>query len=71
MGGSEEIVMRFVSLNRCRGALTIDLIDAKQKALAWTATVEGRVSYDAIRNPGPTIDTLVANMMAPVPDAAK
>lgn len=30
-----------------QGTLSIDLIDAKQKALAWTARAEGRVSSDA------------------------
>jgi hypothetical protein len=59
------------TVNYKQGTLTIDLVDAKQKVLAWTATVEGRVSYDAIRNPGPAIDTLVTNMMAPVPEAVK
>jgi hypothetical protein len=59
------------TVNYKQGTLTIDLVDAKQKALAWTATVEGRVSYDAIRNPGPAIDAMVTNMMAPVPDAVK
>ncbi len=59
------------TVNYKQGTLTIDLVDAKQKVLAWTATVEGRVSNDAIRNPGPAIDTLVSNMMAPVPEAGK
>ena len=59
------------TVNYKQGTLTIDLVDAKQKVLAWTATVEGRVSNDAIRNPGPAIDTMVTNMMAPVPDAVK
>jgi hypothetical protein len=47
----------------------VDLVDAKQKVLAWTATAEGRVSSDALKNPGPAIDTLVTNMMTPVPSA--
>jgi hypothetical protein len=59
------------TVNYKQGTLTIDLINAKQKVLAWTATVEGRVSYEAIRDPGPAIDTLVTNMMAPVPEAIK
>jgi Domain of unknown function (DUF4136) len=54
-----------------QGTLTIDLVDAKQKALAWTATAEGRVSYDSIKNPGPLIDSLVTNMMTPLPAAIK
>jgi hypothetical protein len=58
------------TVNYKQGTLTIDVIDAKQKALAWTATAEGRVSSDAAKNPGPAIDTLVTNMMTPLPAAA-
>ena len=57
------------TINYKQGTLTVDLVDAKQKILAWTATAEGRVSNDALKNPGPAIDTLVANMMTPVPSA--
>jgi len=53
-------------VNYRQGTLTIDLIDAKQNTLSWTATAEGRVSSSAARNPGPEIDTLVADMMAPL-----
>jgi len=54
------------TVNYKQGTLTIDLVDAKQKALAWTATAEGRVSSEARKNPGPAIDTLVTNMMMPL-----
>jgi hypothetical protein len=54
-----------------QGTLTIDLVDAKQKALAWTATAEGRVSNDALKNPGPAIDALVTNMMTPLAAAVR
>jgi hypothetical protein len=57
------------TINYKQGTLTVDLVDAKQKVLAWTATAEGRVSNDALKNPGPAIDTLVTNMMTPVPSA--
>ena len=57
------------TINYKQGTLTVDLVDAKQKVLAWTATAEGRVSNDALKDPGPAIDTLVANMMTPVPSA--
>jgi hypothetical protein len=59
------------TVNYKQGTLTIDLVDSKQKALAWTATAEGRVSYDAIKNPGSAIDTLVTNMMTPLPAAVR
>jgi len=54
------------TVNYKQGTLTIDLIDAKLKVLAWTATAEGRVSSDSLKNPGPAIDTLVTSMMNPL-----
>jgi uncharacterized protein DUF4136 len=57
------------TVNYKQGTLTIDLVDAKQKALAWTATAEGRVSSEARKNPGPAIDTVVTNMMMPLAPA--
>jgi hypothetical protein len=57
--------------NYKQGTLTIDVVDAKQKSLAWTATAEGRVSSDAMKNPGPTIDALVTNMMTPLTPATR
>jgi hypothetical protein len=59
------------TVNYKQGTLTIDLVDAKQKVLAWTAIAEGRVSNDALQNPGPAIDTLVTNMMSALPAAIK
>ena len=59
------------TVNYKQGTLTIDLIDAKQKVLAWTATAEGRVSSDALKNPGPAIDSLVTNMMVPLAAAVR
>jgi len=63
--------VKIETVNYKQGTLTLDLIDAKLKVLAWTSTAEGRVSSEAVRNPGPTIDALVANMMAAVPAAAQ
>jgi Domain of unknown function (DUF4136) len=59
------------TVNYKQGTLTIDLIDAKQKSLAWTATAEGRVSSEASKNPGPAIDTLVTSMMTPLTPAVR
>jgi hypothetical protein len=59
------------TVNYKQGTLTIDLVDAKQTVLAWTATAEGRVSNDALKEPGPAIDRLVADMMAPLSAAGK
>lgn len=55
------------TVNYKTGTLTIDIIDRAQNALAWEATAEGRVSRDARRNPGPAIDAVVDQMMAPLP----
>jgi hypothetical protein len=59
------------TVNYKQGTLTIDLVEAKQKLLAWTATAEGRVSDTALKDPAPAIDTLVTNMMSAVPAAVK
>jgi hypothetical protein len=59
------------TVNYKQGTLTIDLVDADQKVLAWAATAEGRVSNDALKDPGPAIDALVATMMAPVAAAVR
>ncbi len=59
------------TVNYKQGTLTIDLVDAKQKVLAWTATAEGRVSNDALKDPGAAIDALVTNMMSSLPAAVR
>ena len=50
-----------------QGTLTVDLVDAKKKVLAWQATAEGRITSELRKNPGPVIDAVVAEMMAPLP----
>jgi hypothetical protein len=55
------------TVNYKQGTLTVDLVDARQQLLVWTATAEGRISNDAIKDPGPAIDQLITNMMAPLP----
>jgi len=59
------------TVNYKQGSLTIDLVDATQKVLAWTANAEGHISNDALKNPRPAIDTLVTNMISPLPAAAR
>jgi hypothetical protein len=59
------------TVNYKQGTLTIDLVEAKQKVLAWTATAEGRISDTALKDPGPAIDTLVSSMMSPLPAAVR
>jgi len=55
------------TVNYKSGTLTIDLVDPRQKLLVWQATAEGRVSDEARKNPGPAIDSLVKQMMVPLP----
>ena len=55
------------TVNYKEGTLTIDLVDPKGKVLVWNATAEGRVSKEARKNPGPAIDRVVTQMMAPLP----
>ena len=59
------------TVNYKQGTLTVDLVDAKQRVLAWTATAEGRVSDNALKDPGTAIDALVSNMMTSLPAAIK
>ncbi len=55
------------TVNYKEGTLTIDLVDPRQKVLVWQATAEGRVSSKARKNPGPAIDAIVTELMAPLP----
>jgi Domain of unknown function (DUF4136) len=55
------------TINYQEGTLTVDIVDAKRKVVAWAGTAEGRVSKEARRNPGPAIDAVVTEMMAPMP----
>lgn len=59
------------TVNYQQGTLTIDLVDARQKTLAWQATAEGRVSREARKNPGPAIDAVVRDMINALPSRDK
>ncbi|MGH8549383.1 MAG: DUF4136 domain-containing protein [Methylococcales bacterium] len=50
------------------GTLNIDLVDAKRKALVWQGLAEGRVKDESIRNPGPAIDRVVAEIFSNFPN---
>ena len=50
------------------GTLNIDLVDAKRKAVVWQGLAEGRVKDSSIRNPGPAIDRVVAEIFANFPN---
>jgi hypothetical protein len=51
------------------GTLSVDLVEARRKLLVWQATAEGTVSNEARKNPGPVIDSVVAEMMSALPPA--
>jgi len=52
-----------------QGTLSIDLVDAQKKILAWQALAEGRVSSEARKNPGTAIDAVVIQMFVSLPAA--
>ncbi len=52
------------------GTLSIDLVDASRNALVWHGLAEGRVRDDAIRNPGPAIGSVVAEIFSAFPGSA-
>jgi hypothetical protein len=50
------------------GTLSIDLVDAKKNTLVWQGLAEGRVRDEAIENPGPAIDAVVAEIFRNFPN---
>ena len=56
------------TVNYKAGTLSIDLVDAKKNALVWQGLAEGRVKDESIRNPGPAIDKVVADMFSNFPN---
>jgi Domain of unknown function (DUF4136) len=52
------------------GTANIDLVDAKRKQLVWEGVAEGRVQDEALENPGPAIDAVVAELFARYPARA-
>lgn len=54
------------------GTLAIDLVDASKRQLVWQGVAQGRISHDAMENPGPAIDQVVTEVFDryPVPEAA-
>lgn len=49
------------------GTLNIDVVDAERKSLVWQAVAEGRVKKEAMKNPGPAIDSVVTLLMTDFP----
>jgi hypothetical protein len=45
-----------------QGSLRIDLVDADRNVLIWQGVAEGRVGEDALKNPGPALQEVVAGI---------
>jgi hypothetical protein len=58
------------TVNYKEGTLTIDLVDAQKKLLAWQGQAEGRVSRKVSKDPGPRIDEVVGEIIAGMPARA-
>ena len=52
-----------------KGTLSIDLVDTKQKQLVWQGVAEGEVSDEAMKNPGPALDSVVTKIFSNFPNA--
>jgi len=52
------------------GTANVDLIDAERKQLIWEGVAEGRVKDEALENPGPAIDAVVAELFTSYPARA-
>jgi hypothetical protein len=59
------------TVNYKEGTLTIDLVDADRKLLAWQGQAEGRVSRSADKEPGARVDPVVDEIMAGLPNAGQ
>lgn len=55
------------TVNYKEGTLTIDLVDADRKLLAWQGQAEGRVTRKADENPDAAIGSVVAEIMTGLP----
>jgi Domain of unknown function (DUF4136) len=52
------------------GTANVDLVDPGRKQLIWEAVAEGRVRDEALENPGPAIDAVVAELFVSYPAKA-
>lgn len=53
------------------GTLRIDLVDVVRNASVWQAVAEGKISEEAMSNPGPAVDEIVRTMFRQFPDKAQ
>jgi hypothetical protein len=53
------------------GTLSIDLVDTRSNALVWQGMAAGKLSEEAMRNPGGAIDEVVAGIFRNFPNPPK
>jgi len=52
------------------GTANIDIVDAREKKLLWTGTMEGKLTEEAMKNPQPAIESVVKQLFAQFPGHA-
>jgi hypothetical protein len=55
------------TVNYRQGTLSVDVVDAHQRALVWQGVAEGRISKKSVDNPGPAVDKVVGEMFTGFP----
>ena len=53
------------------GTATVDVVDAQRKQLVWQGILEGRVTDEDLRNPGPAIDQVMMVIFSKFPATSK
>lgn len=56
------------TVNYKAGTLSIDLVDARKNTLVWQGLAEGKVKEKSIKDPGPAIDAVVAEIFSNFPN---
>jgi hypothetical protein len=52
------------------GTANVDVIDARRRQLVWEGVAEGRIKDEALEDPGPAIDVVIAELFASYPATA-
>jgi hypothetical protein len=56
------------TVNYREGTLNVDLVDARKNSLVWQGLAEGRLKNESIRNPGPALDAVIAEIFRNFPN---
>jgi len=57
------------TVNYKDGTLAIDIVDAQKRQLVWQGVAQGRISESAMKDPGPAIARVVAEIFEKYPTA--